>query len=162
MTESPLTAEAAVARCQVILAHAWMVRTFIKHAPETEEFPELMGIVRGVFDFSRALETRVDDPPGYVTMLRKKLGRLRRAAKQFALDAPVASDHTNFQQAVVSMNGVVAELEAILAHFPAPPPPPMPTRLPAPTAGERPPITEPAPITEQSPPAATESDTHGG
>ncbi|MFM7162307.1 MAG: hypothetical protein ACKO3P_18285, partial [Planctomycetaceae bacterium] len=51
-----------VARCQAILAHAWMVRTFVKHSPEAEEFPELLELPRAVFDLSRALETRVADP----------------------------------------------------------------------------------------------------
>src|SRR5204863_3990596 len=95
-----LSAEHAVARCQTILAHAWMVRTFVKHSPEVEEFPELMGIVRNVFDLCRSVESRVSDPPAYIHQLRKKLSKLKAAAAQFALDAPVASDHTNFRQAV--------------------------------------------------------------
>ena len=105
----------AVRRCQQILAHAWMVRTFVKHCEEVEEFPELMGIVRAVFDTSRALETRVEDPPAYLHMLRKKIGKLRAAAEQFRHDAPLASAHTNFQQAVVSMDACVEELEGILS-----------------------------------------------
>ena len=60
-----------VDRCQKVMSHAWMVRTFIKHCEEVEDFPELMGIVRTVFDTARALETRVDDPEKYVHMLRK-------------------------------------------------------------------------------------------
>jgi len=107
-----------VARCQTILAHAWMVRTFVKHGPEVEDFPELMGIVRTVFDLSRALETRVDDPAGYIHMLRKKIGKLRQAAADFRRDAPLASGHTNFQQAVISIDGCVRELEQVLASFP--------------------------------------------
>ena len=47
MNSSPSISPADdVARCQQLLAHAWMVRTFVKHSPEVEEFPELMGIVR--------------------------------------------------------------------------------------------------------------------
>ena len=103
-----------VARCQKIMAHAWMVRTFIKHCDEIEDFPELMGIVRSVFDTARALETRVDDPPAYLHMLRKKIGKLRTAAAQFRQDAPAASTHTNFQQAVVSMDACVEELQECL------------------------------------------------
>jgi hypothetical protein len=104
----------AVARCQTLLAHAWMVRTFVKHSPEVEDFPELMEIVRTVFDVSRALETRVEDPAGYFQMLRKKIGKLRKAADQFRHDAPLASGHTNFQQAVISMDAVLRELELLL------------------------------------------------
>ena len=110
---------AVVERCQTILAHAWMVRTFVKHSPEIEEFPELMGIVRNVFDLCRAVESRVSDPPAYIHQLRKKLSKLKAAAAQFAHDAPVASDHTNFRQAVISIEGCVRELEAIVGRFAA-------------------------------------------
>lgn len=92
-----------------------MVRTFVKHSPEVEEFPELMGLARTVFDITRALETKQDDPAGYLQMLRKKIGKLRKAAEQFRHDAPLASSHTNFEQAVISIDGCVRELEAILA-----------------------------------------------
>lgn len=109
-----LTAEDIVDRCQKTMAHAWMVRTFIKHSDEVEDFPELMGIVRAVFDISRALETRVDDPPGYLKMLQKKIGKLRRAAEQFRHDALEASTHTNFRQAVVSMDFCIVQLEELL------------------------------------------------
>jgi hypothetical protein len=114
MLESQTAAE-VVQRCQAVMAHAWMVRTFIKHSDEIDDFPALMGIVRGVFDTSRALETRVDDPPGYFKMLRKKIGKLRTAAVKFRADAAEASSHTNFQQAVISMDACVDELEALLA-----------------------------------------------
>jgi len=111
--------EQAVARCQTIMAHAWMVRTFVKHSPEVEEFPELMDIVRTVFDLSRALETRVADPSGYLHLLKKKISKLRKAADKFRHDAPLASTHTNFQQAVISIDACVAELEKVLAAAPA-------------------------------------------
>ena len=114
-----LSLEQAVARCQTIMAHAWMVRTFVKHSPEVEEFPELMDIVRTVFDLSRALETRVADPAGYLHMLKKKIGKLRKAADKFRQEAPLASTHTNFQQAVISIDACVAELEEVLAAAPA-------------------------------------------
>ena len=103
-----------IEQCQQALAHAWMVRTFVKHSDEVEQFPELMQLVRAVFDTARALETRVDDPAGYFRMLQKKLGKLRRASEQFAHDAPHASTHTNFAQAVVSMRAAVAALGALL------------------------------------------------
>ena len=97
------------------MAHAWMVRTFVKHAPEVEDFPELMEIVRSVFDTARALEAHVDDPPAYLKTLRKKIGKLRQAAEKFRRDAPLASSHTNYQQAVVSIDTCVDELEEVLA-----------------------------------------------
>ena len=103
-------------RCDEVLAHAWMVRTFIKHGEEIDDYPELMGIVRSVFDISRALETRLGDPVGYVRMLNKKVGKLRKAAELFAVDALKASTHTNFQQAVKSMNVCVRELLSLSAR----------------------------------------------
>lgn len=105
-----------VRRCDELLAHAWMVRTFIKHGEEIDDYPELMGIVRSVFDISRALETRQADPIGYVRMLNKKVGKLRKATEEFAVDALKASTHTNFQQAVKSMNVCVRELLALSAR----------------------------------------------
>lgn len=115
MLEANLTPQQIVERCQKTMAHAWMVRTFIKHSEEIDEFPELMGIVRAVFDTARALETRADDPVGYLQMLTKKIGKLKKAAEKFRTDALHASMHTNFQQAVLSMNACVEELDALLA-----------------------------------------------
>ncbi len=117
MSELPVPDADSVDRCQTLLAHAWMVRTFVKHSPEVEDFPELMGIVRNVFDLCRAVESRVADPPAYIHQLRKKLSKLKAAAAQFAVDAPLASDHTNFRQAVISIAGCVQELEAIVGRF---------------------------------------------
>ena len=129
-----LTASEAVARCQIVFAHAWMVRTFVKHSDTVEDFPELMEIVRTVFDTSRALEPKVSEPSDYLTTLRKKISKLRAATAQFAADAPLASDHTNFRQAVISMNACVDELEDILEMFPPPAPAAMPANFRLPTA----------------------------
>ena len=98
------------------MSHAWMVRTFVKHSEEVEDFPALMQIARTVFDTARALETRVDDPPAYFKMLQKKIGRLRAASDEFAVDAPEASVHMNFLQAVHSMRCAVRDLERLLAE----------------------------------------------
>lgn len=127
--ETSKRAAEAVAQCQTIFAHAWMVRTFVKHSDEMEDFPELMQIVRAVFDTCRALEPKVPDPQAYLTTLKKKISKLRAAVMQFRVDAPVASDHENFRQAVLSMNGCLAELEAILKQFPAQAPPAMPANF---------------------------------
>lgn len=116
MTEehSLTTPEEVVERCQQVMASAWMVRTFIKHSEEVEDFPELMGIVRAVFDTSRALQTRVVEPASYLKMLRKKIGKLKSAAKQFEADAKEASTHTNFEQAVISIHFCNQQLEELL------------------------------------------------
>lgn len=112
--QPPLNASDAVIQSQQLFAHAWMVRTFVKHSPEVEDFPELMAIARNVFDVARSLESRVDDPAAYFRQLKKKLTRLKAAAAQFREDAPRASTHTNFQQAVLSMDACIAGWEQLL------------------------------------------------
>ncbi|QDV31969.1 Adenosine deaminase [Planctopirus ephydatiae] len=128
-------------RCQQLMSHAWMVRTFIKHSPECEDFPELMGIVRSVFDLSRALETQIENPEKYLLMLRRKLSKFKASVRQFREDATRISDHTNFKMAVQSIEVVTSDLEAILKACPvgpqAPPPVSLPVRLPVGT-GETP------------------------
>ena len=124
-----LTIEAAVIRCQVVFSHAWMVRTFVKHSEVVEDFPELMHVVRTVFDTSRALETKVSQPKEYLNTLRKKIGKMRTVAEQFSKDAPLASDHENFRQAVISLNACVFELETILQLFPPPAAPSLPANF---------------------------------
>ena len=49
-TDAEQTLQNMVKLFQQKMAHAWMVRTFIKHCDEVEDYPELMGIVRAVFD----------------------------------------------------------------------------------------------------------------
>lgn len=110
----PTEPEQLVHRAQRVMAHAWMVRAFVRHSDEAEDFPELTEIGRAVFDLSRALETRVDDPSAYFKMLSKKIGKFRKASEQFAIDAPNASAHTNFAQAVVSIRACAEELERLL------------------------------------------------
>jgi hypothetical protein len=105
------------ARVETVLAHLWMVRTFLKHAPEFEDDVELMRIPRTIFDFVRAVETRMgdDDPQELQKMLRKKLPRLVTAAEEFAAQSGEISDHTNFRMAAVSLSGCVRELQGVLA-----------------------------------------------
>lgn len=112
-----MTIAQVIERCDEVMAHAWMVRTFIKHSEECEDYPELlglMGIVRSVFDLSRALETRVADPAAYLHMLRKKIGKLRQATELFSAEAVQVSVHTNFVMAVRSIQVCTRELQALL------------------------------------------------
>ena len=111
-----LTPTEAMERINAIVAHAWMVRTFLKHAPEFEEDVERMEIPRTIFDFARAVETRYAerDADGYLKMVRKKLGKLRSAAERFATQQPDISNHTNFQQAAISLNGCVRAIQELL------------------------------------------------
>lgn len=91
-----------VGRSQKTMAHAWMIRTFVKHSDEVEDFPELNEMARTIFDVFRAVETQVDDPVSYFRTIRKKIGKLKSAAEQFEKDAWHASTHTNFQQAAIA------------------------------------------------------------
>ncbi len=103
-----------VHRCQKVMSHAWVVRTFIKHCDEVEDFPELMNIARVIFDTSCALETRLDDPAQYLRMLQKKIGKFQKAVEQFHIDAPHASTHTNFVQAGISLQTSLDDLQSLL------------------------------------------------
>ncbi|WP_437185468.1 hypothetical protein SH668x_002574 [Planctomicrobium sp. SH668] len=107
-----------VQRCQILFSHAWMVRTFVKHSTEVEDFPELLSLPRTVFDVTRSLESRVDEPEAYFRQLKKKIRRLRLAANEFTVNAPLASTHLNFQQAAISYTACVDELERILLQVP--------------------------------------------
>ncbi len=48
------------------------------------------------------------------TAARGKLPKLRKQAEFFAANYRRVSDHTNFQMAALSLQGVVAEIEAVL------------------------------------------------
>ena len=130
MTE-PMNSAQAMERINVLVAHAWMVRTFLKHTPEFEENVDRMEIPRTIFDFARAIETRYTarDPEAYLKMVRKKLGKLRAAAERFATEQPGISNHTNFQQAALSLTGCVRTIAEILESVPV-------------ASGERPPPRE--------------------
>jgi len=117
-----------VERSQKLMSHAWMIRTFVKHSDEVEDFPQLNEMARTIFDVFRAVETQIHDPAGYFRTVRKKLGKLQAAAEQFAKDAWHASTHTNFQQAVIASRFLVEQLSELLAEaeflLPAPVAPP--------------------------------------
>ncbi len=108
--------QALVDRSQKVMASAWMVRTFIKHSDEVDDFPELNEMARTIFDTYRALETQITEPASYFKVVRKKLSKLRQAATQFQKDAWHASTHTNFQQAAVTALFIGEQLEEILSE----------------------------------------------
>lgn len=127
-----LTPTEAMEQINTIVAHAWMVRTFLKHAPEFEEDVERMEIPRTIFDFARAVETRYAerDADGYLKMVRKKLSKLRAAAERFAAQRADISNHTNFQQAAISLNGCVRAIQELLDSLsPAAPVVELPDRM---------------------------------
>ena len=116
-----MTAAEAVERINGILAHAWMVRNFLKHSDEVQDDEEMLDVHRTVFDYIRALEPSYQrkDAKEYLRRARGKLAKLRRAAEYFAGEYRRVSDHTNFQMAAVSLSGCVRQIEEILAAVPA-------------------------------------------
>jgi hypothetical protein len=112
-----MTPEEAVQRLNTVLAHAWMVRTFLKHADEIQDDEELLDVPRTVFDYVRAVEPawQRGDFKEYLHRIKGKLPKLRRAAELFAAEHRRVSDHTNFQMAAASLTGCVRRIEEILA-----------------------------------------------
>jgi hypothetical protein len=113
-----MTPDEAMERINVVLAHAWMVRAFLKHADEVQEDVEMLEVHRMIFDYCRAVEPSYQrrDAQEYLHRARGKLPKLRRQAEFFAENFRRISDHTNFQMAALSLTGVVAELESVLAN----------------------------------------------
>ena len=50
-----MSPEEAMEELNAIMAHAWMVRTFLKHADEIQEDEEMLEVPRMIFDYIRAL-----------------------------------------------------------------------------------------------------------
>jgi hypothetical protein len=112
----------ATDRINTILAHAWMVRAFLKHADEIQEDEEMLEVHRMIFDYIRALEPSFErrDAKEYLHRARGKLPKLKRVAELFAKEYRRVSDHTNFAMAAVSLTGCVREIEEILSQVDPP------------------------------------------
>ena len=117
-----MTPDEAVARLNVVLAHAWMVRQFLKHADDAQEHEGLQDVHRTVFDSIRAVEPAFQrgDTAEYLHRLRGKLPKLRRASEYFSQEWSKVSAHTNFEMAARSLAGCVGHVEEILAAVPRP------------------------------------------
>jgi hypothetical protein len=107
----------AVARLNTVLAHAWMIRTFLKHADEIQENEEMLEVPRTLYDSIRAVEPAFlrGDFADFLRRLKGKLPKLRRAADYFAANFKKFSPHTNFEMASASLLGVVKHTEEIFA-----------------------------------------------
>jgi hypothetical protein len=101
-----------------VLAHAWMVRTFLKHAEEIQDDEELLEVPRMIFDYTRALEPSYQrrDAREYLRRAKGKLPKLRRVAELFAREYRRVSDHTNFEMAALSLSACVQRIDEILAE----------------------------------------------
>jgi hypothetical protein len=106
----------AMERLNVVLAHAWMVRNFLKHADEVQDDEEMLEVHRVIFDYIRAVEPSYQrrDAKEYLRRARGKLSKLRQAAELFQREYRRVSDHTNFEMAARSLSGCVREIEEVL------------------------------------------------
>ncbi|HYT89594.1 MAG TPA: hypothetical protein VEL76_12880 [Gemmataceae bacterium] len=112
-----MTPEQAVERLNILFAHLWMVRTFLKHADEIQEDEEMLEVHRAIFDYVRATEPAYQrgDVKEYLHRAKSKLSKVRRAAEFFEQEFRRVSDHTNFQMAALSLSGCVRQIEEVLA-----------------------------------------------
>jgi hypothetical protein len=120
-----MTHEEAARKIEVILAHAWMVRTFLKHAEEVQDDPELLEVPRTIFDYCRAVEPAAQrgDWAHFIHRARGKLGKLRKASEALSTGYTRVSAHTNFQMASVSLAACVSAISDVLAQAPVGNPP---------------------------------------
>jgi hypothetical protein len=112
-----MTPADAVARLNTVLAHAWMVRTFLKHADEIQADEGMLDVPRTLYDSIRAVEPAFQrgDHADFLRRLKGKLPKLRRVADHFAAHFKAFSPHTNFEMAAASLAGVVRQMEEIFA-----------------------------------------------
>jgi hypothetical protein len=112
-----MTPEEAVRRLNTVLAHAWMVRTFLKHADEIQEDEGMLDVPRTLYDSIRAVEPALQrgDTAEYLRRLKGKLPKIRRAAEHFNAHFREFSPHTNYEMAALSLLGVVKHMEEIFA-----------------------------------------------
>lgn len=120
--------EEAVTRLTAILAHAWMVRTFLKHADEIQDSPEMLDVPRTLYDSIRAVEPAFErqDWGEYLRRLKGKLSKIRRVANYYSEHFREFSPHTNYEMAALSLQGIVRAMEEVFAQVTIPPPLPKP------------------------------------
>ncbi|MBL8799836.1 MAG: hypothetical protein JNM56_38495 [Planctomycetia bacterium] len=111
-----MTPAEAMERINIVLAHAWMVRNFLKHADEVQEHEEMLEVHRMIFDYIRAVEGSYErkDAKEYLHRARGKLSKLRKSAEYLAAEYRNVSSHTNFEMAARSLTGCVRAIEEIL------------------------------------------------
>ena len=112
-----MTPAEAVERLNVLLAHLWMIRTYLKHADEVMEDEQLVEVPRLLYDSIRAVEPAflAGDHATYLRRVKGKLSKLKRGAELFAREYKRVSAHTNFEMASVSFSGAVRQMEEVFA-----------------------------------------------
>ena len=79
----------------------------------------MLEVHRMIFDYCRAVEPAYQrrDAAEYLHRAKGKLSKLRKQAEFFAENYRRVSDHTNFQMAAMSLEGVVRQIEEVLANI---------------------------------------------
>jgi len=116
MSQEPDDLMSRVRAIDTEIAHVWMIRTFLKHADESEDDQDLRDIVRDLYDFILAVGPvdEVEDPALYMKLAKKKLTKLRRATELYEEIQPEVSGHTNFVMAARSLRTAVDRITAIV------------------------------------------------
>jgi hypothetical protein len=111
-----MTPTEAMETLNTIMAQAWMVRTFLKHAEEIQDDEAMLEVPRMIFDYIRALEPSYQrgDAKEYVRRAHGKLPKLRHVAEYFAAEYRRVSDHTNFAMAALSLGDCVQRISEVL------------------------------------------------
>jgi hypothetical protein len=114
-----MTHQQAAEQIAEVMAHLWMVRTFLKHAEEIQENADFLEVPRGLFDYTRAVEPAAlkNDWPLYIHRARSKLGKLRKVVAFFVEHYSSVSNHTNWQMAALSLRASVRRIEEILGQL---------------------------------------------
>jgi hypothetical protein len=112
-----MSPEEAVTRLNTVLAHAWMIRTFLKHADEIQASEDMLEVPRTLYDSIRAVEPARErgDHGDFLRRLKGKLPKLRRVAEYFRDHFKEFSPHTNYEMTSASLLGVVKHMEEIFA-----------------------------------------------
>lgn len=106
----------AMERINTTLAHAWMVRNFLKHAEEIQDDAEMLAVPRMIFDYVRALEKSYQskDYKDFFARAQGKLSKLRRVSETLTREQPRVSSHTNFLMAARSLAACVRAIDTVL------------------------------------------------
>ena len=111
-----MTTDERMQRIDALVAHMWMVRTFLKHSEEAEEDDELRDVHRVLYDFMLSLGEAwtAQDAEAYLRQANKKLAKCRQAVELFEEIQPDVSAHMNFKMARSSLRTAFNEIEALL------------------------------------------------
>lgn len=111
-----MSQEELISSIQGVLAHLWMIRTFLKHADEIQDDENMLEVPRTLFDYIRATEPAYQraDWPDFFHRLNGKFNRLRKANTYYQENFRTFSDHTNFQMAANSLAACVGRLQELL------------------------------------------------